>query len=101
MHPPKVKLLELRSDIAMPQDARGYCELFDEFVRECEFGLALHAVCDYLLEPLTPAVGEATTERIQALHESMKILDDCVAKLRQKARGARAVCIPTWSTDGR
>ena len=33
-------------------------ELFDEFVREHEFGLALHIVCDHILESNSGAVDK-------------------------------------------
>lgn len=59
--------------------------VFDEFLREHEWGLALHVVCDYLLEPTTQAVPTAVIQQIQTLHEVMGIQDTCVADLRRKA----------------
>jgi hypothetical protein len=76
---------ELRPNIVGRENASGYLALFDEFVRECELGLALHAVCDYLLESGSPRPGPSVIERIDALHRSMKIQDDCVDRLRQRA----------------
>lgn len=40
----------------VPPEAAGYLKFFDDFLEEGEFGLALHALCDYLLEPDVPAV---------------------------------------------
>ena len=58
--------------------------IFDEFIREHEWDLALHVVCDCLLEQTTPP-EPAVVEQIQALHDIMKIGDSCVMKLRRKA----------------
>ena len=60
-------------------------QLFDDFVREQEWGLALHVVCDYLLEPKTQAAPTAAIEQIEALHETMGMEDTCAADLRRKA----------------
>lgn len=76
---------ELRPILVAEQRAHGYLSLFDEFVREAELGLALHTVCDYLLESETPRPEATTVERIRALHASMEIEDDCLDRLRQKA----------------
>ncbi len=80
----RAKLTELRQVLADASDGEGYLALFDEFVRECEFDLALHNVCDYLLEPGTPAVEMETIDRIQALHVTLEVQDDCVEWLRAK-----------------
>lgn len=80
----RAKLRELRQVLAEASDGEGYLMLFDEFVRECEFDLALHSVCDYLLEPGTPAVEIETIDRIQALHVNLEVRDDCVKRLRAK-----------------
>ena len=61
-------------------------QLFDDFVREHEWGLALHLVCDYLLQPTAQAAPEAVIQQIESLHEAMGIKDACVADLRGKAR---------------
>lgn len=65
-------------------------QVFGEFVREHEWGLALHVVCDYLLEPTVQAAPEAVMQQIQSLHEVMAIEDNCVADLRRKAERAAA-----------
>jgi hypothetical protein len=59
-------------------------ELFDEFVREHEFGLALHVICDHLLESKTQPTT-TLIRKIEALHAAMKIKDNCVASLQKKA----------------
>jgi len=60
-------------------------QFFDDFVREHEWGLALHVVCDYLLEPEVQAVPLAVIQQIEALHEAMGIVDTCATDLRRKA----------------
>ena len=57
---------------------------FDEFVREHEFDLALHVVCDYLIGPDGDPASSATVEKIRELHAAMKIEDDCVEQLAKK-----------------
>ena len=81
---------ELRSILAEGPGGDRYLTLFDEFVRECEIGLALHNICDYLLDPGRPAGSPGTIERIRKLHEVMEIHDDCLERLN-----ARAVAPPS------
>ena len=59
--------------------------VFDEFIREHEWELALHVVCDYLLEPKTPSAPQELIEQIESLHRGMDIQDSCVTELRRKA----------------
>lgn len=74
----------LKNAISKDLDA-NYSELFNEFIREHEFGLALHVVCDHLLESTRQPVTAILIKQIQALHVAMKIQDNCVAGLRAKA----------------
>jgi len=60
-------------------------QFFDDFVREHEWGLALHVICDYLLEPKTQAASLAVIQQIESLHEAMGIVDTCAPDLRRKA----------------
>jgi hypothetical protein len=53
---------------------------FDEFVREHEFDLALHLVCDYLIsEAALITVSRMVT--IDDLHAEIQILDNCISEL--------------------
>ena len=83
------KLTNLRAVLSEGQALDAH-QVFDEFVREHEWGLALHVVCDYLLEPTTQAAPEAVMQQIQSLHEVMAIEDTCVADLRRKAERVAA-----------
>jgi hypothetical protein len=58
---------------------------FDESIREHEWEVALHVVCDYLLEAATPPAQLVVIEQILILHRAMGIEDTCVADLRRKA----------------
>jgi len=78
------RLTSLRAVLSEGQGLNAH-QIFDEFVREHEWGLALHVVCDYLLEPATQAAPIAVIQQIQILHEAMAIEDTCVADLRAKA----------------
>lgn len=83
------KLTSLR-DVLFDGQGLDTHQVFDEFVREHEWGLALHVVCDYLLEPMAQAAPEAVMQQIQSLHEVMAIEDTCVADLRRKAERVAA-----------
>jgi hypothetical protein len=77
------KLTKLKPVLAMANDEVN--RFFEEFVREHEWELALHIVCDYLLEPETQAVSMDVIPEIEDLHAVMGILDTCGADLRRKA----------------
>jgi hypothetical protein len=78
------RLRRLRPLLTEPKGP-SYIDLFDELVRECEFGLALETLCDYLrLEsPCRPVLPD-DIQQIEALHMLMQVDDDCVPALRQK-----------------
>ncbi|HWX56530.1 MAG TPA: hypothetical protein VN176_18250 [Verrucomicrobiae bacterium] len=80
----RAKLEHLRAILAEGQCAHGYVTLFDEFVREAEFDLALHCVCDYLLEKETAPPAATVTDQIHALHVAMGLNDDCINRLCEK-----------------
>ena len=63
---------------------KNYSSLFDEFITEFEFGLALETLCDFLLEPDVRPVSEAELEEIASLHKLMEVEDRCVLKLKKK-----------------
>jgi hypothetical protein len=70
--------------ILLTEHGHSFLDLFDEFMREQEFGLALHVVCDYILEPNSPTVTNATVEQIRCLHTEMEIIDHCVEHLQNR-----------------
>jgi len=76
----KAGLIPLRCLLGEDQ---GREQLFDEFVDHGEFGLALHVVCDSLLEVKGPIVDDQTIEAVETLHEKMQLSDSCSAQLRQ------------------
>ena len=69
--------------LVLPEGGKE-CALFDEFIREDEFGLALHVVCDYLLTPDSARVDHGTTSRIERLHFAMGIDDGCLLAIAKK-----------------
>jgi hypothetical protein len=77
---------QLQSLRMLLADERGhsFLDLFDEFMQQREFGLALHAVCDYLLQSDSPRVSKLTVEQIHRLHNAMKIDDQCVEDLQNQ-----------------
>jgi len=81
------KFHPLRAALAKQEDL-GDLELFDTLVDNYEFELALHFLCDYLLEQQGCGTDIDTIERIAVLHSEMEIQDNCVALLSAKARSA-------------
>jgi hypothetical protein len=77
------ELAPLRSVLATGQ-AEAKLALFDELVEQHEWEIALHVVCDYLLEPTARISLEAIIEQIRTLHEKMGLHDTCVADLQRK-----------------
>jgi hypothetical protein len=65
-----------------------YKGFFEEFLAANEFELALHVVRDYLLEPFTPGVDEATVGQIETLHKLMGLQDGCAASVKGKSERA-------------
>ena len=58
--------------------------LFDEFVAEGEFWLALETLCDSLLESEGSMITSQLLAAISRLHAKMRIDDNCVTLLRRK-----------------
>jgi hypothetical protein len=81
----KAKLSPLGAVLSTGGDV-NWPEVFDEFVEQHEWELALHLVCDYLLEPTSQAAPEAVIRQIQSLHEARGIENTYVADLREKAQ---------------
>jgi hypothetical protein len=77
------KLERLGTDVAM--ENADCVALFDDFVQHSEWELALHIVCDYLLEMRSLPAPPRVVEQINALHELMQIQDACVSELRARA----------------
>jgi hypothetical protein len=69
-----------------PSGGKGetFCALFDEFLENREFGLALEVLCDFLLEPDVPPPSETEFNEIALLHALMEKQDDCLQRLRDK-----------------
>ena len=60
-----------------PSGGRGEtcCALFDEFLENREFGLALDVLCDFLLDPETRPATETELKEIAALRVLMDVDD--------------------------
>jgi len=80
----QAQLKNLRS-VLVTERGEAFRDLFDEFLEHHEFELALHTLCDFVLESDSPPVTTTILEQIQHLHASMKINDSCVERLRKKA----------------
>ena len=58
-------------------------EYFENFLRAEEFDLALHVVCDLVIEQSIMS-SEHIVTTIDELHQLMGIRDDCVTKIRKR-----------------
>jgi hypothetical protein len=69
-----------------PSGGRGetYCLLFDKFLENREFGLALDVLCDFLLEADVPPPTETEFNQIAVLHTLMEVQNDCLLRLLDK-----------------
>jgi hypothetical protein len=70
--------------ILVTESGHSFLDLFDEFMQQHELGLALHAVCDYILRPDSPRVSQSSVDQIHLLHAAMKIEDQCVEELQNQ-----------------
>ena len=73
-------------DPIFPRGPTGetYRALFDEFLENREFSLALNVLCDFLLEPDAPPPSETEFNEIATLHALMEVQNDCLLRLRDK-----------------
>jgi hypothetical protein len=76
--------LQSLRQVLQTERGQSFLDLFDEFMQQREFGLALHAVCDFILGPGSPPVSKSTVEQIRRLHAAMKIDDRCIEELQNQ-----------------
>jgi hypothetical protein len=80
----EVQLQALRL-VLLAENGKSFLDFFDELIEQREFGLALHAVCDFLLEPDSIRVSQSILNQIERLHAAMGINDCCVEEIRRLA----------------
>lgn len=80
----KARLESLRAVFSGGVKAETYSILFDDFLSNGEFGLALEVLCDFLLEPGVRPVNEVELNEIASLHALMEVEDQCFLRLRTK-----------------
>jgi hypothetical protein len=69
--------------------ARQQREFFEQYLDENELELALHIVCEYILESPASMIGPSVLANIEEAHRAMDLQDDCVEKIRLKISGNR------------
>ena len=57
---------------------------FDEFLREQEFDLALHIICDFIIESPNICISGSVLNEIRDLHKQMELEDQCILDLEKK-----------------
>lgn len=80
------RLHSLRPLFSLNEGIPSYRTYFDEALDANEFELALSSLCDFLLEPTTPAIASAEIEEIGALFRAMNLEDDRISVLRGISR---------------
>jgi hypothetical protein len=75
------KSLTTLAEVFAPSEGSSYKVSFDEFMREHEFGLALHSVCDFLMSEGTAQITLDRIVLVQELHAAMQLWDNCVSEL--------------------
>lgn len=83
----RTRLQSLRPVFLEGSIAETYSALFDEFLAEEEFGLALETLCDFLLEKHARPASEIELNEIAALHALMEVEDQCFLRLQEKRQG--------------
>jgi hypothetical protein len=83
------RILQLRSLLSGARDQTF--EIFDEFLREHEFDLALHVVCDFLIASPTVCLSSAVFNEIRDLHKQMGIEDRCISDLEKKMKNVGGI----------
>lgn len=76
--------LQLLRHALFPYKEKPLVDLFDEFMAQREYELALHTVCDFLLGPAAPLASEAVLQQIRALHSVMGIEDGCADEVQKR-----------------
>jgi hypothetical protein len=74
--------LELLRGVFSEASARPFADLFDEFIQEQEYGLALDTLCDYLVESGRP-LSKEDLGQIEHLHTAMEMDPERVAGLKK------------------
>ena len=77
--------LERLKGLVSDADRRRY---FEESLAANELEVALHALCNFLLEPGAPPVSGTALHEIESLHAEMRIVDDCARRLAEKRRAS-------------
>ena len=80
-----VRLETLRNVFSSGKQGAKYEAFFDEYLQANDLELALHAVCDFLLDSTTRQPTDLALRTIESLHNLMELRDDCVAKLKEKS----------------
>ena len=75
------KSLAVLAEVFVVGGDSPYKASFDELMREHEFGLALHSVCDYLVAEGLGLITPDRIELVKELHSAMQVQDNCVSEL--------------------
>jgi hypothetical protein len=86
----RTRLETLRPIFSSGGKSETFCALFNEFLENREFGLALEVLCDFLLEPDVSLPSEIELNEVAELHALMEVQDDCLLRLRGKRQNCQS-----------
>jgi hypothetical protein len=80
----RLKLESLRHLLPSDKNPDSRLAYFDELLWANELEVALHTICNFLLEHESATVETRDIATIENLHRQMELDDDCVNQLRDK-----------------
>ncbi|HEV2280046.1 MAG TPA: hypothetical protein VGS02_17840 [Acidobacteriaceae bacterium] len=83
-HDVRKQLIPLGAVFDRGESASKYRDWFRETLDQNELELALHAVCEFLIENPNATLKTAELDRIRVAHELMSLEDDCIRKLVER-----------------
>jgi hypothetical protein len=70
--------------VLIAESDRSRVDFFDDLTEHHEFGLALHEICEYLLERDASNIAQSDLDQIEVLHHIMEVSDKCADELRRR-----------------
>jgi len=80
----RLKLESLRHLLLFNKVPESRLAYFDELLWANELEVALHTLCNFLLEHESATVETHDISAIESLHRQMQLVDECVSQLRYK-----------------
>jgi len=79
-----LRLLALREAFGESAEGKSSRDNFEGFLEANEYEVALHILCDFLLEHEPVVLKESVLNEISELHTMMNLNDDCERAMKAK-----------------